>query len=471
MTDSTNIPEISDLSREVRERESKRGGRFVRYMLLALGTNVMLWGMALTYLKIAPVTYTSEWSLILPGAGAGSTINLDNVGQASSNVSSPYSGSTVDPKVNYKTIAESKAVLKIAAEQLDLPIEEFGKPRIKLIDQTAVLNFSVTGFNPEQARDKSQALYNAFEEQLDKLRANEEKQRAQSLKATLGSAKEKLREAQQALATYEAKSGLTSTDQFKELALNIEQLRKQQVEVVAEHQKANKQLLQLSGNLGVSPQQAADAFVLQADSIFQQNLKDYAESSTTLEIYLSKWGPNHPKVVKEVARQTAAHNALLRRSQLLVGRELDGKGLQLLNLPSAGNRANLFQDLVSVQAQQRGLGGQAESLDKQIVQLETRLNRQVGKAATLQNLQLNLQVAQAVFSSTLAKTDVSKTDVFASYPLVQVLVEPSLPDEPTSPKGKFVLAGAFLGSVLITTGLVLLWTRETIYRRVTLKNV
>ncbi|MEB3336343.1 MAG: hypothetical protein VKJ46_02705, partial [Leptolyngbyaceae bacterium] len=66
------------------------------------------------------------------------------------------------------------------------------------------------------------------------------------------------------------------------------------------------------------------------------------------------------------------------------------------------------------------------------------------------------------FASTLAKSDLGKGETFSSYPLLQLLEEPSLPETPTAPKPTIVLIGALFGSIFSTTGLTLLWWRQRI---------
>jgi uncharacterized protein involved in exopolysaccharide biosynthesis len=50
--------------------------------------------------------------------------------------------------------------------------------------------------------------------------------------------------------------------------------------------------------------------------------------------------------------------------------------------------------------------------------------------------------------------------MFTAYPLVQLVAEPSLPDEPASPKTTLILLGSGLSSLFVTIGLVLLWQRN-----------
>ena len=466
----TNILEKSNLldSPEELGTVQVKTGRWswVRYTVAGLGANALIWGLVVTYLKVAPSTYICEWSLILPGTGGKSNVSINNIGQASSSSDSPYSSLSLDPRANYQAILESDPVLEAAAQKLGIEVKDLGEPKIKLVPQTAVMNISVSAKSAEDSTKKSLALYEAFQERLAQLRAEEAKQRQQGVRETIESAREKLQKAQQELLAYQGRTGLASVDQFKEISLNIEQLRKQQIEVQAEREQLNRKQAQMSASLGLTPQQAADALILQADSVFQQYLKNYAESSALLKAYLSKWSPTHPGVVEEQAQQEAARQALMQRVVMLVGRELSEQELQPLMLSDVSNkRADLFQELISVRAQLEGLNGQAEELGRRIAQLESKQPQKIEEVAKLQDLQSQLQAAETVFRSTTAQQDVGKSDIYAAYPLVQLLKKPVPPEKPNNLKKLLVLAGASLGTLFVTAGLILLWMRERRYHQ------
>ena len=80
--------------------------------------------------------------------------------------------------------------------------------------------------------------------------------------------------------------------------------------------------------------------------------------------------------------------------------------------------------------------------------------------ATLSDLKRNTQVAEAIFSANLTKLDINKSNIVGSYPLVQVISEPSLSEKPITPNKPLALAGAILGSLLSTTGIALFWLRD-----------
>ncbi|AGY60241.1 GumC family protein [Gloeobacter kilaueensis] len=434
-----------------------------RHLLLGLAANVGIWGLAAAFLVGAPRSYTSEWALILPGSGMGTNITLADVGQASSSVNSPYASSSIDPRANYKAVAESEPVLQAAAKSLGLTARTFGQPRIKLPDQSSVIEFALNASTPELAQKKSRALEAAFEKRLDQLRTDEMERREASIEAATASARQKLQRAQQAVLRYKAHSGLSSTDQVSNLTATIEQLHKEQAEVLAQGRLTSTQLAQLTQTMKLSPGGAADAFVLQADQIFQEHLKDYSEATTALQVLQTKWGANHPTVAKELARREAAHTGMIERARALLGSQANDNRLQQLSLMSSaaggGSRENLFRELVATQAQSRGLAGQAEELTRQIAKLETKLRMRTAQQTGLEGLQRNLQLAETVFTSTLAKLDVGKSDIYASYPLAQQLIAPQLPEEPSFPSPLYTLLGALVGSFLVSAGIFAHWLR------------
>jgi uncharacterized protein involved in exopolysaccharide biosynthesis len=434
--------------------------RWSRYLFVSTCTNSLIWGSSILYLLLAKPVYTSSWALVLPGSANAVNLSLPGVGQATA-TSESLGLATFDPRANYEYIFVSEQVLARAAKLSRIPKEKFAKPRIKNIDNTTLMQIDVTGPSPEDARKRAHALYDAMVERLNQLRVSEINQRQGPTQQILLETQKKLEEAQQKVSAYKQKSGLTSIEQVESLSANIEQLRKQRAEIAAQQAQAESRLQKLSRSLGLSPSEAADAFKLQVDQIFQQTLKDYSEATAILDVQLSKFGRNNPRILKEIKRQDAAKQALNQRALDLLGRPASSRTLIRLALAgSSSGRDSLFQNLVNYQADASGAASQVGKLDQQISSLEGRLKWMSQRQSTLENLKRNEQIAEAVFASTLAKLDLGQANIFAAFPLIQIAVEPSLPDKATSPKRTLVLAGSALGSILTTTGLWILWIRK-----------
>jgi uncharacterized protein involved in exopolysaccharide biosynthesis len=126
------------------------------------------------------------------------------------------------------------------------------------------------------------------------------------------------------------------------------------------------------------------------------------------------------------------------------------------------SRGDLFQEAVNSRASQSGLRSQTQELANQIGGLEGRLRQLSQEQFTVDRLERNLQVAEAIFASAVAKLNLSEGDIYSVYPPVQLAAEPTLPDEDkyVSPSPIVAIGGALAGSFLATTGLLLLWANR-----------
>jgi uncharacterized protein involved in exopolysaccharide biosynthesis len=436
------------------------------YLSLIIFSNIAIWAVTLLLYKNAPRQFTSQWTAILPSTASNTNVNLPGIGNTSTQQSSPYSNMTEDPRENYKYLAESEPVLKAAASSLKMDVKEFGKPQIEIIDNTTLMNFQMTGENPSQAQSKATALYRALELNLNKLRNREMIRQEEEFQNGLAGTREKLARAQKRLSAYKLASGVVSGDQVTQLSNSIENLRSQRAGLISQWRQTSAQLSQLSKTINLSTGQAANAFALQADQQFQQNLKDYSDATTNLSVLNSQLGSDHPQVLNEKAKQEAARSALLSRSRALLGQSLSTSDLDRLSLRNgagpggSGAREDLFKQVVTTQVEQQGLTKQVQELDNQINQFEDRLSGLAQKQTTLAELERDVKISEAVFSSTLAKLDINRVDPLSAYPRFQTFTEPSIPESPSSPNTLLVLIGASLGSILVTAGLLLLWLRE-----------
>lgn len=432
---------------------------WVNYLLLLVISNSAMWGLAFLYLKNISPTYTSKFSLSLPGTIIRTDVSLPNRGTAYSEPVSPYENSSQDPRENYKIIVESPVVHKAAAVKLRMSPIEFGKPRFKIVDKTTVMNLEFTGDNPKQAQEKSWAFYQAFQARLDELRRKESVQRQAKIQGSLKNSQQKLEIAQKQFFNYRNSSGLVSDTQIDELATNLEKLRKERDEAAVKQRQSSTRVQELSTNFKISTPEATSSFVLQSDQLFRQQLKDYSEATSNLTLLQSKYLPSHPSVIDAQSKQNLVKSALLARSQFLLGYPINQQTLSKLS--GDGAQQGFVQNIVTAKVDQQEFQATVEELDKQIYQLQTRLQIMAKHKSTLEALRREMQIAEAVYSSTLANLDVNKSNFYGSYPEIQLLTEPSLPEEPTSPIKKFVLLGTGLASVLSITAFITIYLRPS----------
>ncbi len=437
--------------------------RFALYLGIATVVLATIWAPVALFLLVKPTTFTSTWALILPGSGTGHAVSLDSVGQANATVSSPYTSHSVDPKVNYKAIATSEPVLAAAAASLGMKPGEFGKPRIKLVDQTAMINFRVTGGSPEQARDKSRALYEALQAELERLRSDELDRRETGIRDMLSGFSDKLRDAQQRILDYQAQAQIVSMQQFNELALGLERSRVQVRDLKARRAGIEGQIAALNESLDSGPQQAVAMLDLQQDPLFRELAQHWADASARLVSSRTRWGRNHQKVVDVREEERDLRKALFQRAASLAP-AIEHNTTRLLAQGHAG--PELFRRLVELHAEQAGLEREIVSLEEAIVAQEEQLERGTTDASNLEDLQRRHQVATAVFTTALAKVDIGKSDRFSSYPLLQLLAEPTLPEKADTLGRNLALLGAGAGSLFTLLGLTLLWIRKPFFRKI-----
>ncbi len=438
--------------------------RWKRYLVLGVLLNVMLWTAAIAILKYKRPLYTSSWTLDLPAARSDTFIEVPGVGRANQSDSSPYNHIMVaDPRTNYKDIIDSSEVLIQAAKTVNIPASEFIPPRTEVVPNTTLIKIATTGLSPREAYQTALAVQSAFEAKVGALRKQELAQQNQSLKVALDSASDRLKSSQARLSTFKVQSGIDSGEQLRDLSVNIESLRRQRSEVMSQMQDSANQLEQLSGNLNLSSELAGDAFTLQSDALFQQYLLSYSSTSGELSSLESALSTTHPKVIDKAEESRAAYDRLMQRGQQILGRPVNEallKQISVSNGRTETQRGPLFSKIITLKGEQEGFKGRAAELDKQVRQLEAQMTEMSKKKSVLATLERDVQIAEAIFTSTLGKLDWTKSSFSPAYPQVTMRTKPNIPKLPSSPKVVPIFLGTLLASILVSAGLISLWLRD-----------
>jgi uncharacterized protein involved in exopolysaccharide biosynthesis len=435
------------------------------FVLLWLGANVSLWSIALAYLQLRTNTYTSKWTINVPASAPNTNVSLPNVGQASSWNSSPYT-SFVDPRENYKYLLESNELLDIAAGKINIAVDKFSTLRIKIKNNTTFIDFEIKGDSPQQSQGKALAIHQALEQRLNQLRKQEIANQDQNLEIALKSDVNKLELAKKQLYEYKKYSSLITLEQLRDLSVTLEGLRRQQLEALTRLKDTNGKIQQLSANLGLSAETVAEILKLQSDSVFQSYLANYSRTAGELVTLSAKFLSTNPVIVNKQEEKDAAQAALLQRGQLLLKKPVSSLALEQLVINASGvsessiGQTSLFKELISLQTQQQGFEEQVKEQNKQISQLELRLKRLSQDELKLNNLERNVKIAETIFSANYTKLNLSRSLFSETYPPVSMVILPSFPKEANGPKPLFVILGAFICSVLFTTGTVTLWIRK-----------
>ena len=430
------------------------------YFTAACFGYVLILLMVMAYLSKAPV-FQSEMDLVLPGTGTSSNVSLDEVGQVISSTSTPFSVGGFNPRINYKEMLKSRVVVELAAEKMGMSAERFGVPKVRLTEQTSIINVDFSGTTPKMAMDKAWSLYEALQDELNRLRADESRRRDVRIQKALGQYRDRLNVARSNIIEFQQRSLLVSQDQVKQLMVSLSSLEEKQLYVSAELQRIEKYVNQLSTDLGVSANMAGQAFALQSDSQFRGYLAEMRDTSSQLSEFTSRWGAGHPKVKAELARFEQAKSSLLFRSEQLVGIKA-AETFSTMDLEMNPKRAQLFADLIDTFADMQGEQARLNEMRVSSSLLKEKLKVYTRESAELDRLQREFDLAEAVFTSAAARLEAGKADVFASYPVIQLLAEPSYPQQISSPRTVIGLAAGVFGVLFITSGLLVMNKRREI---------
>ncbi|WP_173205649.1 hypothetical protein [Sphingopyxis sp. BSNA05] len=439
--------------------------RHKRYLKTAAVWIIVIWALTGLFLALAPDQYRSKFTLILPGSGAGGSLNVESIGQAQSSVASAFSSATLSPTENYKRLLMTDRTLRQSAEKSGDRMHRFPAPNVKLIDQTNLIQVEVVGASGEQANKRAIALKDTFLNQLDELRKNEAEMRENSDNKNLIVLEKKVRTTQQALLDFQAKTGLVSLDQFNTRIANMDALRQQEREARIMLRQKAAESGRFSSILGKSVSGANTALRLRSDPVFQQLADRYAKLEVETREKEATLGDNHGDMVQARSERDQLQNALLERGRALTGLGSDAI-LKNVDIAVADGRTNMMQGMIVANSQSAGARAGLAEIRRDISNQSMKSSELVKQASQLADLVRDHRVAEAVFSSALARVDTNKQDPFASYPLVQTLEQPSLPQSPSSPSVLLALAGATGATIIILIGLALLWFRQPIIRRI-----
>jgi len=444
-------------------------GRYRRYLVIILPALGAVWLSTLAYLLLMPPSYSSTFTLILPGAGMGSSLNMESIGQAQSSANSAFSSPTLSPTENYKQLLTADVTLRKAALLAHEAEDRFPEPRIKLVDQTNLISVEISGPSAKVAQARADALRAAFLNQLDELRGDEAEKREVSDRRHLTDLAEKVQEAQRKLIAFQASHGLATLEQFNARISSADALREKEREMRTTLRQQSGMTARLGGNLRTGTGGANLAMRLRGDPVFQELAQRYAAANADAEQKSGTLGSQHAAMAQAESERSQLRAAVLRRGRELTGLSAEAI-LNAVDLQVADGRSNLMQALEVGDAQAAGTSAALAEIRRDLAKEQSRSPERIAQVSELADLLRNHRVAEAVFSSALARLDTNKLDPYASYPLVQTLAAPSLPRSPASPSKIIALAGAMATSLLILVACLMLWLRQPILNRILRKD-
>lgn len=432
--------------------------RFSPLFIAALVAYLLIFNAVVIYLK-QPKTYGSEFSLVLPGTGSSSKVVLDEVGQVSQSSTSAFSSGSYNPRSNYKQILQSDAVRELAAAELGMAVADLQMPKIELVEQTSIINVSSKAADAEQANLQAWAIYNALQQELDRLRFDESQRHDESIERMLDQHRARLTSTRKAITDFQQRSLLIDQSQIQGMVAMLSKVRDQITFTESEKKSQDRFVNQLSMDLGVSPALAGHALTLQSDSEFRGYLAELDQAAGQMSRYASQWGKNHPKVVVERQRYQVVLANLKVRSAEIVGMH-SAEILHGMDLSASERLSELFSTLLDTGARLQGMQAKLDELVLAEIRLDDKLRVYSRESAELERLEREHQRAEAVYSSAAARLEAGKTDIFGSYPLVQLLATPSTADSHSSPRTLIAVVLGLFGFMMVTLAVMVIWQRD-----------
>ncbi len=418
----------------------------------------LVWAPALFFYKKMPPEYISAWTILIPGSNVGTSIDLESTGQANTSIASQYSTAGIDPKVNYKAIALSLPVRKKAAAVLDLPVAEIEKPKVKLTQQTSLMQVVFTEEDADVVSELANAYYDAFIEQLEVLRDEIQQIKQSETLSQVNEHKQNVQRTTQNLDIFRAENGFVSSAQHDALQTELQNLYELRSRSEIEEAATRAELDSLQNTLNLKPQAAARILELQQDALFQALVESYASSYVAWLDEISVLGRKNPKVIARKAESDRHKDKLwARASELLKGKgTLDEIGL----LPALSEtNVSMFQDYIALEAKSQGLRQQVEKIKKEQSRREQNLSDLTLLSSQLEHLEREQEVATTIYASALARVDLENIDRFSVYPITQLLTPAEKPEAPEKLKKLLLIAAAVMGSLLILLAASIYWTR------------
>lgn len=435
-----------------------------RSNLFFLAWLALIWFGALGYLHIAKPSYSAHFKIILPGAGSVSSVNITDIGQATSNASSPFSSSSLSPTVTYKNLIMSSDIIAAAAKLLGTPAQALPVPKVKLTDETSFILVEMTGNKPEEAQRRAIAIQDAFFSELERLRLDETKKREDSTSENVQKYADEVEVVRRKINLLQARSGLTSIEQYNMMVSGTETLKAKIAENESALAKIEASEKSLKTSLNIAPAFIFATMKIHADPEFVALADATGKAESDLAEVSAQYGSNHPKVVDAKAKFIGSQQKMIARAAQVTGlsaRKLASK----LDFSSAGQRSGLLLQLVNLETEREGLDSQLSVMKTQVARELKSIGDLAKTVSQLEMLNRDYKLAEAIFTSALGRITTSKTDIFASYPMAQVAESAALPSEPNSPSRASILGGAALATLISLLAFVLGALRKPIIEK------
>ncbi len=414
-----------------------------RHWKFLLGLNLFVLVATIGTVATSPRVWTATAQLILPDTTSHLDASLGTLGSLRKGDSN-FSSTQVNPVQVQASILTSDALLeRVWASDPEkrqfsrlLSYKQLFKASPQ--DQSTIISLAVSGSSPELARQRAIALTEAYQQRLNEL---------------LEQARQRLSQAQMALARFKETTGLVnSEEQTRGIVTAMNTLTTAQAQALAQAQASGNRVRVLSTRLGLTPAQAIRSLGLGENQDYQFVRRKLAELEATLVQTRATYKEDHPRVQGLLSQR----DQLQRQLQQYIAQAAAGTRVDATVASGTEGRATLIQQLILAESEASAQQGQADQLQLQVEKLNTALRFLPANQARLLELQQQSDVAEGVYKGLVAQVQQTNIDAFNAYPSVQVLDPPTVDLKPSSPKLSLAVIDALLASVIGSIALVLL---------------
>lgn len=300
---------------------------------------------------------------------------------------------------------------------------------------TEILQLKVKGKSPELAQKANKLLVDSFLKRITMLSRTEQTATKGFLDERVKEAKADLDKAETALQNYKAENRITSpTDSAKVFTDRIADVQKQAAANQVALEAAQAKLTAINAQLGGSAASSAD------NRTIQQYNTELAKLESERISYVDKYTEKHPRMI-ELNDQIAS---LKQKIQQEINK------VAALQAPSDNG---VHQSLVAGKYQSEGEIAVARQKAAALQQIIDRNNADLEKLPEVEKgyvkVARDAQVANEIYVMLAKRLEESKVAEVMQPNNVQVVDEPTLPEQPISPrKGRTLVLAALLGLLL-----------------------
>lgn len=421
-----------------------------RHWKFILAWNQIILGLAVANIAFLPRIWTSKAQLLLPNLSSNSDPGLDDSdnlkdegvisSQAVNVVSSIATSDNVvkkvwekDPqKTSYKQIRDYKGLFDVSPE-----------------NDSTVISITAQASNPRLARERAQNLIASFKERLQELRKDEVMSESEFIQEEVRQAHRKLIDAQKNLHKFKETGNLVNYEHdVKQAITTINALNKSRVEALADAKAAQAQTRLLSTRLSISPENALQPLDVKDDKQFQSVRDRLSEVDTSLKQAQNNLTSNHPQIENLKFQQQEL------RSQIKDNISDVSSKPKKINLNLADKNPRIVEQMILAESRAEAMSSKAKQLQVQISYLQEELKKLPAKQSILLDLQRRYDITQRIYDGLIAQAEQVKLSAFDTYPSVQLLDEPVVGNQPSSPNIGLIVVGAVLFSIFGSIAIV-----------------